>query len=84
LINLKKQEMSENKKINKKSIDLALAYWQSKKAHNAKTIVDLIDDAADESIHKYESRMRNAVHDFHISTDVLTTLKNIEDENNKK
>jgi macrodomain Ter protein organizer (MatP/YcbG family) len=76
--------MSENKKIKQKSIDLAITYWQSKKATSAKTIVDLIDDAAEESVHRYESRMRNAVHDFHIANDVLVTLENIEDENKKK
>jgi hypothetical protein len=75
--------MSENKKLNQKSIDLAITYWKSKKAIAAKTIVDLIDDAAEDSIDEYESRMKNTVHDFHIANDVLTTLKNIEDENKK-
>jgi len=76
--------MSENKNLNQKSIDLAITYWQSKKAFSAKAIVDLIDDAAEDSIDEYESRMRNSVHDFHIANDVLTTLKNIEDDNKKK
>ena len=76
--------MSENKKLNQNSIDLAITYWQSKKALAAKSIVDLIDDAAEDSIDEYESRMKNTVHDFHIANDVLTTLKNIEDDNKKK
>ena len=76
--------MSENKNLNQKSIDLAITYWQSKKALAAKSIVDLIDDAAEDSIDEYESRMRNSVHDFHVANDVLTTLKNIEDDNKKK
>ena len=76
--------MSENKNLNQKSIDLAITYWQSKKALAAKSIVDLIDDAAEDSIDEYESRMRSSVHEFHIANDVLVTLKNIEDENKKK
>ncbi|MAG52433.1 MAG: hypothetical protein CMH62_00550 [Nanoarchaeota archaeon] len=76
--------MSENKNLNQNSIDLAITYWQSKKALAAKSIVDLIDDAAEDSIDEYESRMRNSVNDFHIANDVLTTLKNIEDDNKKK
>ena len=76
--------MSENKNLNQKSIDLAITYWQSKKALAAKSIVDLIDDAAEDSIDEYESRMRSSVHEFHIANDVLVTLKNIEDDNKKK
>jgi hypothetical protein len=76
--------MSENKKLNQNSIDLAITYWQSKKALAAKSIVDLIDDAAEEGIDEYESRMRSSVNEFHIANDVLITLKNIEDENKKK
>ena len=75
--------MSENKKVSKEAISLATKYWESKKANKARVIVDLIDDAADETMEVYERRMKIAVNEFHEANDILITLKDLENDRKK-
>ena len=77
------RERGNNKDISDKAIGLAKTYWESKKATSSALLMDLIEDAADESMEKYESRMRAAINEFHEANDVLTILKNVENDRKK-
>ena len=80
---MKEEEKRNNKDISDKAISLARTYWKSKKATSSALLMDLIEDAADDSMDKYEVRMRAAVNNFHEANDVLTILKNVERDRKK-
>jgi len=70
----------KNKKVSNEAIGLATTYWEAVKADSSKLLIDLIEDAADDTMEKYESRMRIAVNEFHEANDVLVILKNIKND----
>jgi hypothetical protein len=76
-------EKNKNKHISTEAIGLATTYWEARKADSSKLLLDLIEDAADDTMEKYESRMRKAVNEFHEANDVLIILKNVKNDRKK-
>ena len=73
----------KNNDISDEAISLATTYWNAKKVDSSQLLIDLIEDAADDTMERYESRMRMAINDFHQANDILTILKNVKNDRQK-
>ncbi|QDP46372.1 MAG: hypothetical protein GOVbin1709_34 [Prokaryotic dsDNA virus sp.] len=73
----------KNNDISNEAINLATTYWESKKNDSSSLLLDLIEDAADDTMERYEAKMRKAVNEFHQANDILTILNNVKNDRKK-